>query len=273
MTPRLGLLVFTAALLSVPSAARAAPVVHTAVLTGPSESPPNSSPGTGTATVTIDVVAHTLRVQATFSNLVAPTTAAHIHSPTTVPGGGVAAVAVHPPYLLGFPIGVTSGTYDQTFNTLLAATYDPAFLTASGGTPAAAEAALAASLRAGTAYFNIHSTTYPAGEIRGFLVQASGEGSFAGAAAPTAVGGEGSFGFGGARNATAEPNRPARLARAVPGPGATDADAALVCNVSHRQTAAEQGMAEGPESAVPAWTLAVALGLTALSVLVMKLRG
>jgi CHRD domain/PEP-CTERM motif len=39
---------------------------------------------------------------------------------------------------------------------------------------AGAEAALAAGLDAGRAYLNIHSTAYPGGEIRGFLVPEPG---------------------------------------------------------------------------------------------------
>jgi hypothetical protein len=42
-------------------------------------------------------------------------------------------------------------------------------LPGSGGTPAGAEAALAAALAAGEAYLNIHSSTFVGGEIRGFL--------------------------------------------------------------------------------------------------------
>src|SRR2546428_576238 len=52
----------------------------------------------------------------------------------------------------------------------VAATYNAAYVTASGGTAALAEAALAQALADGEAYFNIHSTTFPGGEIRGFLV-------------------------------------------------------------------------------------------------------
>src|SRR5439155_3543248 len=51
----------------------AAPVSYTAVLTGPGESPPNTSPGTGFTQVDIDLTAHTLRVQVSFSGLVAGT--------------------------------------------------------------------------------------------------------------------------------------------------------------------------------------------------------
>src|SRR5262249_10918988 len=73
------------------------------------------------------------------------------------------------PTFTGFPLGVTSGTYDHTFDTLSASSYNPAYVTAHGGTAAGAEAALAACLSAGGAYLNIHSTVDPGGEIRGFL--------------------------------------------------------------------------------------------------------
>jgi hypothetical protein len=51
-----------------------------------------------------------------------------------------------------------------------AATYTLGFVNNfGGGTIAGAEAALLAGLLGGTAYFNIHSTRFPGGEIRGFL--------------------------------------------------------------------------------------------------------
>ena len=151
---------------------KADPVVFLATLTGPAESPPNASPGTGFATVTYDSVAHTLHVQVTFSGLTAGTTASHIHSATAIPGTGTAGVATTTPTFAGFPLGVTSGSYDNTLDMTLASSYNPAFVTANGGTPASAEAALASSLFNGTAYLNIHTTNFPGGEIRGFLVQA-----------------------------------------------------------------------------------------------------
>ena len=40
-----------------------------------------------------------------------------------------------------------------------------------GGVLADAEETLIAGFNAGTAYFNIHSSTFPGGEIRGFLQQ------------------------------------------------------------------------------------------------------
>lgn len=138
-------------------------------LSGPAEAPPNNSPGTGKALVTIDAVANTMRVQTTFSGLLAGVTAAHIHAPTAVPGTGTAGVATTLPTFPGFPSGVTAGTYDQTFDMLLASSYNPAYITNNGGTTATAFTALRAAISAGRAYLNIHSTMFPGGEIRGFL--------------------------------------------------------------------------------------------------------
>lgn len=146
----------------------AAPVFFNFSLSGPAEEPPNASPGTGTATVSLDTVAHVMTVQATFSGLLSPTTMAHIHCCTALPFTGLAGVATPVPNFPGFPLNVTSGSYSQSFDTLAASTYNPAFITANGGTTAAAEAALAAGLGTGRAYFNIHTVQFPGGEIRGF---------------------------------------------------------------------------------------------------------
>jgi hypothetical protein len=142
---------------------------YVANLDGLSESTPNASAGTGFAQVTLDLALHTLQIDVTFSGLSGTTTAAHIHAPTPTPLSGVAGVATQTPYFTGFPIGVTSGTYSHIFDTLDAATYNPTYVTANTDA-AGAEAALALALADGTAYFNIHSTTFPGGEIRGFLV-------------------------------------------------------------------------------------------------------
>ena len=154
-------------LLAMP-AAHAVPITYTALLNGSSENPSNASPGTGNATVVLDTTAHTLDIQVTFSGLIGNTTASHIHCCIAPPGN--VGVATQTPTFAGFPLGVTSGTYDSTFNMTLASTFNPAFVTNNGGTAAGAEAALAAGLNAGTAYFNIHTTSFGGGEIRGFLV-------------------------------------------------------------------------------------------------------
>ena len=148
----------------------AVPIVYQAALRGSNEFPSNASPGTGLATVTIDTDDHLLRVEVTFQDLLAGTTASHIHC-CVLPSAANpnAGVATQTPTFTGFPLGVTSGSYDHSFDTLMLSTYNMPFVTANGGTPAGAEAALAAGLANGMAYLNIHTTQFPAGEIRGFF--------------------------------------------------------------------------------------------------------
>jgi len=150
---------------------QAVPITFVASLNGPSESPPNASPGTGSAIVVFDTVAHTLEVDVTFSGLLGTTTASHLHCCTAAPGVGTAGVATQTPSFTGFPLGVTSGTYTHTFDTSLTSTFNAPFVTANGGTAAGAEAALLAGALAGTEYLNIHTQVVPGGEIRGFLTR------------------------------------------------------------------------------------------------------
>ena len=159
-----------AAALACASAAHSATTVYTAALSGPAESPPNASAGTGMATVTIDDVANTMLVEVNFSGLTGTTTASHIHATTALGFTGTAGVATQLPTFSGFPLGVTSGTYSNLFDLLTAATYNPSFVTANGGTVAGAESALLSAIGSGRAYLNIHTTAFPSGEIRGFLV-------------------------------------------------------------------------------------------------------
>lgn len=152
--------------------------VYYATLLGSSEFPANNSTGTGKAVVTID--GNTMRVQATFAGLVpqtsggltSGTTAAHIHAPTPIPLSltSTAGVATTTPTFTGFPSGVREGSYDRTYDMTLATSYNPAYITANGGTTASAFAALKTAISAGRSYLNIHSNAFPGGEIRGFLI-------------------------------------------------------------------------------------------------------
>ena len=67
---RFGMMAAIAALALAGSPLSAAVHLYEAHLDGPSEVTPNASPGTGFGELTHDDVAHTLRVQATFSGLV-----------------------------------------------------------------------------------------------------------------------------------------------------------------------------------------------------------
>ena len=158
------------ALCALATQASASVLTFDAVLSGSAESPANASPGTGFAQVFVDDSFFTMTVNVTFSGLLAPTTASHIHCCTALPGAGTAGVATQVPTFIGFPLGVTSGTYTNTiFDMMLTSSYNPAFIASNGGTVARAFHALLNGLEDGDAYLNIHTTAFPGGEIRGFL--------------------------------------------------------------------------------------------------------
>lgn len=121
----------------------AAVIVFEATLSGAEEVPPNASPGTGSATLALDTTALTLSVDVDFDGLLAPTIAAHLHCCT--PPGANAPVVV--PFAPGFPLGVMSGGFFDVF--------------------VLPDLALLPSLLAGLTYVNVHTTTFPGGEIRG----------------------------------------------------------------------------------------------------------
>ncbi|HEY6991107.1 MAG TPA: CHRD domain-containing protein [Bryobacteraceae bacterium] len=138
-----------------------AATVFSTTLSGANETPPNTSTGTGSMLVTL--LADTLTVDITFSGLSAPSAAAHIHCCGV---GRAAPIAV--PFNT-FPTGVTSGSFNASFDLTNVSSYSSAFLTANGGTAASAEDAFITGLNGGQTYGNIHSSLYPGGEIRGQL--------------------------------------------------------------------------------------------------------
>ena len=161
-----------------PASMHAATTVYSNAMSGPAENPANASPGTGFFTITVDNTLNTLRVQATFSGLTGTTSAAHIHaSASMVPLTGTAGVAVVPPSLPGFPLGVTAGTYDNTFDMTLSSSFNASYVTANGGTVPAAWSALQTQIDQGRSYLNFHTSAFGGGEIRGILVPVPEPGS------------------------------------------------------------------------------------------------
>jgi hypothetical protein len=141
--------------------------VYFGQLLGSSEVPAAATPGVGEVRITLDLDLLTMRVEASFSGLLGNVTAAHIHC-CTAPGSNVG-VATMTPSFVGFPTGVKAGSYDQTFNMALASSYNAAYVTNNGGTVGSAFNALTAGLDAGKAYFNLHTSSFPGGEIRAVL--------------------------------------------------------------------------------------------------------
>jgi len=102
--------------------------------------------------------------------LTGTTTASHIHCCEATPGANAnVMVATTTPTFPGFPLGVTSGSYDQTFDLTNAGSYNPDFITAHGGTVLGAETALIAGIENQETYLNIHTNLFSTGEIRGLL--------------------------------------------------------------------------------------------------------
>ena len=164
------LLALAAGLMLPVPASHADIVTLTGNLTEALEFPPTGSPGTGQATVTLDTTLHTMNVHVTFSGLESPSTVAHIHCCLASPflTGVNEMVGTTLPTFPGFPAGVTSGTYDRTFDLTLATTYNlgnPDL----GGSVATAQTAFTNALLAGETYLNVHSSMFPNGEIRDFL--------------------------------------------------------------------------------------------------------
>ena len=160
-------------------AADATIISYPATLGGAREDPPNGSPATGLAKVLIDDETSMMTVNASFSGLTAPTTASHIHCCTALPFEGKAGVATSLPTFPAFPPGVTSGSYTETFDLLSASTYNANFITNNGGSVESARLAFLSGLASGQAYLNIHTSAFPAGEIRGFLTEVPEPGSIA----------------------------------------------------------------------------------------------
>jgi len=160
-------LIFAASTMVPAASANATIIILNADLSGLQENPPNASPGSGFAIVTVDDSLLTMRVEATFEDLIGTTAAAHIHCCEPPPEN--ATVTTQTPSFIGFPLGVTSGTFDSTFDMTLASSYRAGFITDHGGTVDSAFDALLAGMLAGESYFNIHTTEFPGGEIRGQL--------------------------------------------------------------------------------------------------------
>lgn len=135
------IVLLSSALLLIGAAATWAESGFSGHLDGAQEVPPVITPAMGDGIVILNNAETMIHVEVSWSGLIGPTTAAHIHGPA---GPGVPAGVIIP--FTGFPGGVTMGTYMADLP-----------LTASHVTM----------LRGGLTYFNIHTTFRPGGEIRG----------------------------------------------------------------------------------------------------------
>jgi hypothetical protein len=121
------------------AASTSAAVIHYHFpLSGLEEVPPNASPASGFAMVTLDTDTNMLSWNITYAGLLAPISASHFHEA--------------PPGSNG-PVRVNVGPL-------------PSPIVGSAAVSEAYEAAILA----GNAYYNIHTSVFPGGEIRGQVV-------------------------------------------------------------------------------------------------------
>jgi len=120
-----------------------------ALLNAANERPaPSSSTGSGAAAITVN--GSTVNYIVAYQGITGPPTGLHIHSP-----GGVNATAAVSVDLLTTPQTATSGVLTGTFNA------------ASIRTTGVSLDSMLVLLRNGNAYVNVHTGTFPGGEIRG----------------------------------------------------------------------------------------------------------
>lgn len=120
-----------------------AALLFDAALEGIQEVPANASPATGYGTVLLNDAENQITVNFSWSGLTASATAAHIHGPAS-PGFNAS-----PIFTLAGITGTSGSIAEQTFS------ISPSQV---------------ADLKEGLHYINIHSSTYPGGEIRGQLM-------------------------------------------------------------------------------------------------------
>jgi len=137
-----GAALFAAAHMATIVAPKAEVLHYTATLTGPAETPPTASTGTGTLTATYDTDTKKLEWTVTYSGLTGPAIAAHFHGPAPV--GKAAPIEVPLKAPLDSPMTGSATLTD----------------------------AQAKDLMDGLMYFNIHTAANKPGEIRGQMEKA-----------------------------------------------------------------------------------------------------
>jgi len=100
--------------------------------------PANGSPGTGTVTLTLDVGAGTVQADGSYQNLMGNASTSHLHAAPAGSNGGIIV-----------PLNASGGTSGTIF---------------AGGVVTPGQVA---TVLAGNTYVNLHSSSFPGGEIRG----------------------------------------------------------------------------------------------------------
>jgi hypothetical protein len=159
----------TIGLLLISAAANAEPALpgFGARLSGFQETPSIFSPATGTFEATIDVGKQEISYTLTYSGLSAPVTVAHIHFAQKHVAGAIIAFLCGGGGKPACPTSPGQAEGDVTAANVIGP--------AGQGIAAGEFAEAIRAMRAGYAYANVHTATYPSGEIRGQINSHSGE--------------------------------------------------------------------------------------------------
>ena len=156
------------------ASASAQATTFTSILSGANERPvPVVSFASGTGSLFLADDQNSFSIQIDFTGLSANAAAAHIHCCSGPNANAGVAIGFAPP-------AATAGSILGSFDLTLASTYTSGFLNgAGGGTVSGARGAFLAGLASGNAYFNIHDSVYPGGEIRGQVTAVPEPGTYA----------------------------------------------------------------------------------------------
>ena len=149
---------------------------YTADLKGSTVSPPTGSTALGHVVVIIDEDLHKMQILTEFNGLAGAVTEAHLHGPTAEVFAGTADIITPSPRPPAFPpASLRAITFHRSSTSnprrrLIPRSWPPTGLSVTDPMQALFDA-----LDAGKAYFDIHTTAFPDGEIRGFVVDVPGD--------------------------------------------------------------------------------------------------
>jgi hypothetical protein len=141
-----------------------------AKLVGFNETPSNFTPAQGTLKLNLNTILQSATYTLTYSGLRGTVTQAHIHFAKARDAGGIfvwlCGTTTNPPPVPGTPTCPQSGTVTGTITPASIVAPNP-----TQGITAGDFGVLTAALSSESAYSNVHSTLFPAGEIRGQIHQ------------------------------------------------------------------------------------------------------
>ena len=141
---------------------------YSSKISGGDALPTNNSPGTANAQLTIDAYGD-VRIQGVFSTLSATTTSLQIYTCSESGGTIPSNPLISAQSMRSFPVGKYSDSFTVVFHLQDELSYDQGYLSAYNSSVIKAANAFINALDNGIAYIAIQTTSYPQGEVAGYL--------------------------------------------------------------------------------------------------------